>query len=164
MNLILIFENMQQFSSSSRSGQLSLQVLRGRSSTQQEMWRTLSRRLTMMEMENSPSKRCSEGMSLLRKRLLKVLWLLIILKQYPKIEAIFELGDVDGDGQIDMGEFVGENSLMFGIENNPLYIGLMISDDKSADPEEEKKKAETVDKNVAVSKTNFYLIQTIFPP
>ena len=63
-----------------------------------------------------------------------------------------------------MGEFVGEKSLMLRIENNPVYIGLMISDDKSADPEEEKKKAETVDKNVAVSKTNFYLIQTIFPP
>ena len=26
----------------------------------------------------------------------------------PQIEAIFELGDVDGDGEIDMGEFVGE--------------------------------------------------------
>ena len=25
----------------------------------------------------------------------------------PQIEAIFELGDVDGDGEIDMGEFVG---------------------------------------------------------
>ena len=24
-----------------------------------------------------------------------------------QIEAIFELGDVDGDGEIDMGEFVG---------------------------------------------------------
>ena len=24
-----------------------------------------------------------------------------------EIEAIFELGDVDGDGEIDMGEFVG---------------------------------------------------------
>ena len=111
---------MQQFSSSLRSGQLSLQVLRERSSTQPEMWKTLLRRLTMMEMANSPSRRCSEVMSLLRKRLLKVFWLLIILKQYPKIEAIFELGDVDGDGQIDMGEFVGEKSLMFRIENDPL--------------------------------------------
>ena len=26
----------------------------------------------------------------------------------PQIEAIFELGDVDGDGEIDMGEFVGK--------------------------------------------------------
>ena len=69
------FQNMQQFSSSLRSGQLSLQVLRGRSSTQPEMWKTLLRRLTMMEMANSPSRRCSEGMSLLRKRFLKSLYI-----------------------------------------------------------------------------------------
>ena len=28
---------------------------------------------------------------------------------YLQIEAIFDLGDVDGDGTIDMDEFVGKN-------------------------------------------------------
>ena len=30
---------------------------------------------------------------------------------FPQIEAIFELGDVDGDGEIDMGEFVGKQGI-----------------------------------------------------
>ena len=32
---------------------------------------------------------------------------------FPQIEAIFELGDVDGDGEIDMGEFVGKQGMYF---------------------------------------------------
>ena len=34
-------------------------------------------------------------------------WMLKCSSSSPQIEAIFELGDVDGDGEIDMGEFVG---------------------------------------------------------
>ena len=76
-----------------------------------------------------------------------------IVTDYVQIEAIFELGDVDGDGQIDMGEFVGKE--LFSFENILIFhnvTGLMISDDTTADPAEEKKKAETVDKKVSVSK------------
>ena len=42
-----------------------------------------------------------------------IIYILAIPIPCPKIEAIFELGDVDGDGQIDMGEFVGKKYLMF---------------------------------------------------
>ena len=79
-----------------------------------------------------------------------------IVTDYVQIEAIFELGDVDGDGQIDMGEFVGKE--LFSFENILIFnnvTGLMISDDTTADPAEEKKKAETVDKKVSVSKDYF---------
>ena len=76
----------------------------------------------------------------------------IIVTDYVQIEAKFKLDDVDGDGQIDMGEFVGKNYLLLRVFSYQFVTGLMISDNTTADPAEEKKKAETVDKRVSVSK------------
>ncbi len=34
-----------------------------------------------------------------------------IVYSFVQIETIFELGDVDGDGEIELGEFIGSVSL-----------------------------------------------------
>ena len=94
-------------------------------------------------------------MSSLKRRwfLTNLLFFFIIICQ--QIEAIFELGDLNGDGQIDLGEFVGKNIFCDLIKKLLFFTGLMVTEDKAVDAEEEKKKAETVDKNVSVcSKTN----------
>jgi hypothetical protein len=46
---------------------------------------------------------------------------------------------------------VGKSHLILRIYSYHIVTGLMISDDTTADPAEEKKKAETVDKKLSVS-------------